>query len=375
MGDDEKPLNVSKTARGTAHRESIEELLTETSQVASSDSKLYYFQIQFNDEHQRIARRKQILSELDNALDIWNSRPKIEEIGSSDSEVELLIETPMDPEKIDEALDNDYLDTVDHWKINPDTFDFDVADTPKCESEAVAAEFEQLRQQYADTSGGNRDNIGSKSFEFTDPRSIRFSEDEIGFEELLQETDSRDGITSESSEQYRHSDSLVGTLVAELEDGVATRDEMVRLREQLDQEQSSNSIAVRLDHVQSRIDSFAAYIDSLEEFLDEEGTAQQLLDELRAGMDDLHDELRSAGDEREELRKRVAELEANTPSTDEVEAEIAQVKRDVETASTSLRQDIDDLNDRVGTMQTELDEQIAWRQQLRAAVTTTDSDG
>jgi len=63
------------------------------------------------------------------------------------------------------------------------------------------------------------------------------------------------------------------------------------------------------------------------------------------------------------------------PSTDEVETEFAQVKRNVETASTTLQQEIDDLDARVKTMQADLDEQTAWRQQLRAAVTTTDSDG
>jgi len=123
------------------------------------------------------------------------------------------------------------------------------------------------------------------------------------------------------------------------------------------------------------MDTFTAYLDSLEEFLDEEGTAQQLLEELRADIDGLRDELQTAADEREELRRRVAELETNTPSTDEVETEFAQVKRNVETASTTLQQEIDDLDARVKTMQADLDEQTAWRQQLRAAVTTTDSDG
>jgi|GEM_PF-2180510 DNA repair exonuclease SbcCD ATPase subunit len=375
MGTNENARENGNTSRGTEDRKVIEELLTETSQVVSPDAELYYFQIQFTDDTQRIAHRKKILSELDNALDIWTARPEIEEIGSSDLGIGLLIETRIDPKTIVEALDNDCLDTVDYWTIDPDAFELDVATTPKSENEAVTAEFDQLRQQYADGSGGNAGNLGSESFEFTEPQSVRFSEDEIEFEELLGETNDKNGVTSEAPAQHHRPESLVGALVAELEDGVAADDNAAMLRELLAQKQSSNSIAVRLEHVQSRMDTFTAYLDSLEEFLDEEGTAQQLLEELRADIDGLRDELQTAADEREELRRRVAELETNTPSTDEVETEFAQVKRNVETASTTLQQEIDDLDARVKTMQADLDEQTAWRQQLRAAVTTTDSDG
>jgi len=61
---------------------------------------------------------------------------------------------------------------------------------------------------------------------------------------------------------------------------VADTDDVTTLRNQLDQKQSANSIAVRLDHAQSQMDTLAAYIDSLEEFLDEERAAQQLLENL-----------------------------------------------------------------------------------------------
>jgi len=156
MGTNERMRENGNTSRGTEDRKVIEELLTETSQVVSPDAELYYFQIQFTDDTQRISHRKKILSELDNALDIWTARPEIEEIGSSDLGIGLLIETRIDPKTIVEALDNDCLDTVDYWTIDPDAFELDVATTPKSENEAVTAEFDQLRQQYADGSGGTQ---------------------------------------------------------------------------------------------------------------------------------------------------------------------------------------------------------------------------
>ncbi|WP_149782560.1 hypothetical protein [Natrinema hispanicum] len=192
--------------------------------------------------------------------------------------IELVVETRISPETIVDALNHDCIDTVAYWKIDPDKFDLDVANT----------------------------------------------------------------------------------------------DDVTALRDQLDQEQSANSVAVRLDHVQSQMDTFAAYIDSLEEFLDEEGTAQQLLENLRADMDDLREELQSGADERDELHTRVTELETTTPSSNEVDAEIARIDCALENLANEFRRETDELHARLDTIQADLDDQIEWRQRLCTAVASTE---
>jgi len=282
MESDEGTL-VTSEASGESKTEvhkTLEKLLAETSRVIRSDAQLCLFRIQFDrdDEYRQLNRRKRILSEIDDALEIWRTKPKIEEITSSDFVIELIVETRISPETIVDALNHDCIDTVAYWKIDPDKFDLDVANT----------------------------------------------------------------------------------------------DDVTTLRDELDQKQSANSVAVRLDHVQSQMDTFTAYIDSLEEFLDEEGTAQQLLENLRADMDDLREELQSGADERDELHARVTELEATTPSATEVDAEIARIDCALENLANEFRRETDELHARLDTIQADLDDQIEWRQRLCTAVASTE---
>ena len=282
MENDEGPLVVGEISgeSKTEIYKTIEELLAETSRAIRTDAQLCLFRIQFNrgNEYPQPNRRKRILAEIDDALEIWRIQPQIEELTSSDLMIELLIETRISPETIVDALNHDCIDTVAYWTVDPDKFDLDIADT----------------------------------------------------------------------------------------------DDVTTLRDQLDQKQSANSVAVRLDHVQSQMDTFAAYIDSLEEFLDEEGTAQQLLENLRADMDELRDELRSAADERDKLHTRVAGLEATTPSATEVDAEITRVDCALESLTDEFRQEIDELNARLDTIQADLNDQIEWRQRFCKAITITE---
>jgi len=284
MESDEGTL-VTSEASGESKTEvhkTLEELLAETSRAIRSDAQLCFFRIQFNrdDEYRQLNRRKRILSEIGDALEIWRTKPKLEGISSSDFVIELIVETRISPKTIVDALNHDCIDTVAYWKIDPEKFDLDVANT----------------------------------------------------------------------------------------------EDVTALRDQLDKKQSANSVAVRLDHVQSQMDTFAAYIDSLEEFLDEEGTAQQLLENLRADMDDLREELQSGADERDELHARVTELEATTPSATEVDAEIARIDCALENLANEFRRETDELHARLDTIQADLDDQIEWRQRLCTAVASTESN-
>ncbi|MFC7201871.1 hypothetical protein [Halospeciosus flavus] len=135
------------------------------------------------------------------------------------------------------------------------------------------------------------------------------------------------------------SSSLVERLVAELETGETDEAQREALREALGvaespAESTGESVAVRLRHLQTRMEDFAAYADVLEEVIDQYGT--DFLAETETRLDDVDDELdtvRTAADDardaRAALREDVAALR------DEV--------ADVGDETAAVREDIDDI--------------------------------
>ncbi|MDS0477039.1 hypothetical protein [Natrinema sp. 1APR25-10V2] len=370
MTDTENLLPASDASSESApeRRKAVEALLTETSRVVSPDATLYYVWIQFDDSYSELAHRERILVELDNALDIRSARPQLEEFSSADTEIELLLETRIEPESVVKALDHDCIDSVTYWVVDPDAFDLEVAETAKADGRSAAAEFEQLRQQYTADADETATDLGTGTFEFTEPCTVSFSDDEVEFAELLSGADGEED--AENTTSGRQTDSLLGALVAELEAGTADPTDVATLCEYIDRQRSETSLEVRLNHVQERMDTFAAYLDALEEFLDEEGTAQQLLEEIHTELGDLRDDLESAATEREELRTRLTELEATAPAADEVEAEFARVDTQIETVVDEVREEVGDIDARLETLHAELEEQQEWRRRLSAVVAT-----
>ncbi|UTF54841.1 hypothetical protein [Natronosalvus rutilus] len=204
-----------------------------------------------------------------------------------------------------------------------------------------------------------------------DPRTVAFSDDELAFEQLL-DPDAA-AVTLEATPDTRQSESnteesvgdgdpetgaveesdepsLVTALADELEAGTVEPAEVDRLREHLGGELRP-SVEARLDHVQTRIETFGAYIEALEVFLDENGTATQIQDELQTELEAVQDELQTATRERAALRRRIDDLEATVVTDDNVEA-IAEGTVDSAVARYSRRLDrlsstLDDLEDTV----------------------------
>ena len=105
-------------------------------------------------------------------------------------------------------------------------------------------------------------------------------------------------------------DETIESLIEALEAGVSA-DQRSRLQEAMVAAvRPRTSLEVRVQHLQSRIETFAAYTDAMEAFLDDHGPATELLDELSADMEAIQNELAEIQDAHVDTTDRIGDLEA-----------------------------------------------------------------
>jgi predicted nucleic acid-binding Zn-ribbon protein len=152
-----------------------------------------------------------------------------------------------------------------------------------------------------------------------------------------------------------------------------------------------NSVDTRISHVQSRVSDIEAYADAIEEFIDENGTARELLDQLEAETerldarterleaelaDDLDQRLEESREERAEIRADVEAVETLLEeSVDDLEGDLAEVTDDLdaladrlEDAEADLAAEVETVEDDVEAVRDDLAEIEAWREQLSSVL-------
>lgn len=112
-------------------------------------------------------------------------------------------------------------------------------------------------------------------------------------------------------------------------------------------ETSDGAKEARLDRLQSDIADMRAYTDALEAFLDENGTGEQLIEEFDSRLERFSSDLDGFRGELTEIAETVEALEA---SVADVEDELENV----------------DVTDRVGDIESELEELRSWQEQIRS---------
>ncbi|MFB6080575.1 MAG: hypothetical protein ABEJ81_06225 [Haloferacaceae archaeon] len=192
-------------------------------------------------------------------------------------------------------------------------------------------------------------------------------------------------------------ESVAAALAAEVREGTADEDDLAVLREAVAPERESEpevprSVEVRIDRLQNRTEDLAAYTDALETFLDEEGTGQEVLDDLDATTATLREDLDAVTEETADLGEtvgdhgeRLADLEATANDLEErvgtlddglddlgstvadVEAEVDDLAGDTDASVAELREAIDDLETTAADMEDELDELKSFRDRMRDA--------
>ncbi|WP_123533743.1 ICP22 family protein [Halosimplex salinum] len=148
-------------------------------------------------------------------------------------------------------------------------------------------------------------------------------------------------------------DSVVEQFAEELRRDEPSSQAVATLRSHLAPD-TSGSVDAKLDHCLTRIGELNAYVDALEAFLDEEGSAEQLLSELR-------DELRAAEARIDDVTRRVESVETAQSKLDDrlssVESELDELSSALETVDEfdeSLRETRVELTDAVEEVETDV---------------------
>ncbi|MFB6150976.1 MAG: hypothetical protein ABEJ40_04140 [Haloarculaceae archaeon] len=206
------------------------------------------------------------------------------------------------------------------------------------------------------------------------------------------------GGEGDASPEEAGVDSLVGALAAELRNGNVDEDDVRLLRKAFDvvEDESGGSGAVdaRIQRLQTDVSDLLAYTDALEEFLDENGTGDQMIEDFREEVDSLQSDLedvrelaRGHEESLSRIESTVEEVESSMDSiesdVDEMVEEVDAVRDDVEGVESSVEDvqaDVEDLDSRVGDIdvedvesdiediEDEIEELKEWREQLSSVI-------
>ena len=167
-------------------------------------------------------------------------------------------------------------------------------------------------------------------------------EDEVGDDEADDTEQAGSGADTGSTEE-----SLVAALATELEEGNVPEDDVERLREALGQPGSERtSTVVRVEKLQRDVDEVLAYTDALAEFLDENGTGEEMIADFQEQVEDF----------REEMADFEADLDEVASATDRTEGRVDDLETEVEDRFGDAQEGLDALRGELEEVREELED-------------------
>lgn len=162
---------------------------------------------------------------------------------------------------------------------------------------------------------------------------------------------------------------VIEELAVELREGNASDEAVGTLRRHLTPDTPASDVA-KLDHCLTRIGELEAYVDALEEFLDEDGTAQTLLKDLRQEigaveerLDEFDDRLGVLQDQQTSFEDRLAEVESEAEGVDDLREQL-----------TATRAEFADFDAELREIRTDLDHVEEWRSSVITALSAAESN-
>ncbi len=202
-----------------------------------------------------------------------------------------------------------------------------------------------------------------------DPRTVR--DDTTSAVAVRRETGAVNGSAGTGTDadsgtgpDVEASDSVAAALAEEIREGRVSDEDLDILKEglELGRVGHTTSVDARISRLQSRVEDLAAYSDALAEFIDENGSAQEVIDRLEADFERIQDTVGSFEDrldaaetERGDLSSEMETLEEGLDSVetalDALEEDIRSVHRDV----AELDRDHTALSEEVSTLDGDID--------------------
>lgn len=169
------------------------------------------------------------------------------------------------------------------------------------------------------------------------------------------ESEGAENTVSSDGNQQRNGD-IVDEFLTTLQDRSLSEDQQETLREALGFE-VGESMNARIQHCQTLLSDFAAYIDPLEEFLDEEGSGQQIIKEVQGKLTVLEEE--------------VTVLESMVTTTLSKQEELATQFDDIERTVDAQRSEFDETTNsfhaEIDSVRTTIEEIEDWQETVERA--------
>ncbi len=163
------------------------------------------------------------------------------------------------------------------------------------------------------------------------------------------------------------SGSVVEAMAEEIRNQNVDKEDVELLRKALDLagDETGGSVQARVEKLQSDVSEVLAYTDALEEFLDENGTGDQMIEEFREEVESFESDL-------EEFQSTVSDNEAALSElSDDVETVVSEVD-DVESQVGDVESQVGDVESQVDDLEAQVEDYESELEELREQATSED---
>jgi len=254
-------------------------------------------------------------------------------------------------EEVEPPLPEDEQDDED---IVPDSADDVVKDAISGEGEIPGLEDE-------DRDGAEDEDVGT--LDLKDPNQEGQAAATGGGAETdeAEADDTEDAETADNTETADVSvngDSLFSALANEIRSQDASADDVKLLRRAFEVagKEEDGSLEARMQQIQTDISDLRAYTGALEEFLAENGTGDEMIEDFESQLDSFSTQLDGL---ESELEENSSQLSSMSQEVDSVGQEVSEVSEEVNTVRgeiSSVSDDVDDMSGEVGELSGELDD-------------------
>jgi len=176
--------------------------------------------------------------------------------------------------------------------------------------------------------------------------------------DLVDPSDAGPG-TAAAAGSLGEGNSLVTALAAEIREQEASAADIELLRDAFELVSDGRNDA-RIERLQTDVADLRAYTDALEEFLDENGTAEQLIEEMDESIASMESQ---TADTAERVDSIEDEVETISDSLDEVETTLSELESDLESVTEQVTEE--NVVDRVEDMESAVDDLREWQEQIK----------
>ena len=190
------------------------------------------------------------------------------------------------------------------------------------------------------------------------------------------------GDTSED-ETAAATSNVVQAMAAEIRQQNVSAEDIQLLRRAFDvAAEDGGSTKAKVQQLQSDISDLRAYTTALEEFLDENGTGEELIEEFQSELADFSEQLESFDSKLAENSQQIesvsGEVNSRGEEVDEVSTDVSEVRNEMDQIQNTLdaiESDIDEIEDemvggdianRLEEIETDLGDLIDWQEQIKS---------